>query len=132
MITRVRTVTVYVRDQDRAVTFYTDMLGFEVRVDQPMGDGQRWIELAPPGADTVIVPFTPQGTGSQGMEGRIGGFSGLVFACTDIARTFRDLSGRGVKFTQEPKQESWGAMAQFHDVDGNVFVLVEERKEGGA
>jgi len=69
MITSIGTVSVYVRDQEKAVKFYTEKLGFEVRRNEPMGPNARWIELAPKGAQTRIVPFTP-----PGMESRIGTF----------------------------------------------------------
>lgn len=125
MITRVRTVTVYVKDQDRAVAFYTEKLGFVKRVDEPMGPGGRWIELATPKGDAVIVPFTP-----PGFEARIGTFSGLVLACDDLDLTFAELSLKGVQFVQRPERQPWGNMAQFKDVDGNTFVLVEEMSPG--
>ncbi len=80
MITHVETVAVYVSDQDRAVGFFVDQLGFELRKDVPMGsaeDAPRWIEVAPPGAETVLALFTP-----PGLEDRIGMSSGLVSSVT--------------------------------------------------
>ncbi len=64
-ITRVQTVGVYVRDQQAALDFYKDKLGFEVRQDAPMGEpgGDRWIEVVPPGAETGIVLSTPASMG---------------------------------------------------------------------
>lgn len=121
IITRAKTVSVYVSDQARAVDFWFDKAGFDKRADQPMGPDARWIELAPPGADTVIVPFTP-----PGLEDRIGTFSGVVFECDDIQSTFVELRDRGVEFTEEPAMQPWGMMqAQFRDSEGNTFVLVQ-------
>jgi catechol 2,3-dioxygenase-like lactoylglutathione lyase family enzyme len=59
-IRRLQVVSVPVGDQERAKAFYTDVLGFELRTDAPFGEGQHWIELAPPGADTSItwVPWS--------------------------------------------------------------------------
>ena len=62
VISRVKLVSIPVRDQQRAVDFYTTVLGFRVTTDQPMGPGQRWIELTPPGGGTRVVPFTPPGS----------------------------------------------------------------------
>src|SRR5215218_11318660 len=59
MITRVSSVGVRVGDQDRAVDFYVTTLGFEKRRDEPMGHDGRWVEVAPAGAETALVPFTP-------------------------------------------------------------------------
>ncbi len=123
MITHVRTVGVYVRDQQRALDFYVDKLGFEKRADEPMGPEARWIEVAPPGAQTVLVLYTP-----PGLEDRIGTVSNLVFDCDDIQATYAQLRDRGVEFSEPPALQSWGMlMAIFKDVDDNNFVLVQSR-----
>jgi lactoylglutathione lyase len=57
-ITRVKSTTINVTDPDKAIDFYTNKLGFELRSDQPFGEGMRWIEVAPPGAQTVIILAT--------------------------------------------------------------------------
>ncbi len=122
MITQVGTVCVYVKDQQKAVEFYRDVLGFELLRDQPMGPGARWIELRPKGAQTRLVPFTP-----PGQEDRIGTFSGLVFGVDDIDETYKTLLERGVEFKQKPEKQPWGGiLAQFYDVDRNTHVLVQE------
>jgi catechol 2,3-dioxygenase-like lactoylglutathione lyase family enzyme len=107
-----------VRDQDRALAFFTDKLGFQIATDQPFDGTQRWIELRIPGADTRVVLFTP-----KGHEERIGTFTGLSFATDDVIATYRELSARGVDFTGEPKVEEWGSSAMFRDPDGNSYVL---------
>ncbi len=86
-----------------------------------MGGGPRWIEVAPAGAETRLVLFTP-----PGFEDRIGNFSNVVLACDDIRATYNELSGRGVEFTEEPSQQPWGMWAQFKDVDGNEFGLIQQ------
>jgi catechol 2,3-dioxygenase-like lactoylglutathione lyase family enzyme len=71
MLTRIGTITVQVTDQDKALDYYVKKLGFEKRADQPMGPGMRWLEVAPPGAETRILLYkaSPQmpGTDSYGM-----------------------------------------------------------------
>ena len=69
MIKAVKFVSIPVRDQDQALSFYTEKLGFQVLTDQPMGDGQRWVELRIPGSETKVALFTP-----PGHENRIGTF----------------------------------------------------------
>ena len=118
MIKSVKFVSIPVRDQNKALDFYTKKLGFQIMTDQPFGDGQRWIELRIPGADTQVVLFTP-----QGQEDRIGSFSGVSFLSDNVQKTYDDLSARGVEFSQPPKKESWGTSAIFKDSDGNMFVL---------
>lgn len=118
MLKRIKFVSVPVRDQDRAIEFWTQKLGFQISTDQPMGDGQRWVELRIPGGQTGITLFT-----IPGQEDRIGTFSGVSFVVDDVEKTFRELSERGVEFAQPPKKESWGTSAVFKDIDGNSFVI---------
>jgi predicted enzyme related to lactoylglutathione lyase len=120
VITRASTVGIYVSDQDRALDFYIRKLGFEKLADDPIGGGARWIEVAPQGAETHLVLFTP-----PGQEDRIGTFSNVVLSCEDIEDTYEELKGRGVEFTEEPSEQPWGMWAQFRDQDGNEFGLIE-------
>ena len=118
MIKGIKFASVPVRDQDRALAFYTDVLGFRVLTDQPFDDKQRWIELGLPGTSTNLVLFTP-----DGQEDRIGGFSNVTFWSDDVKGAYEALKARGVEFVQEPETADWGTAAVFKDVDGNVFVL---------
>jgi len=118
MIKGIKFASIPVRDQDRALEFYTAKLGFTVLTDQPMGEGQRWIELRIPGAETRVVLFTP-----EGHEDRIGTASNLAFMASDVVKTHRELSERGVEFDGPPETMPWGTFATFRDPDGNRFVL---------
>jgi lactoylglutathione lyase len=124
MITSIGSTGVYVNDQDEAIDFYVNKLGFELREDQPMGEGLRWIEVAPPGGDTVVV--LTMGYGGWAPE-KVGDFAGIAFLADDVRATHEELSGRGVEFTQEPTEEPWGTYASFKDQDGNEFVLVQRQ-----
>ena len=117
MIRNVKHVNIPVKDQARALAFYTEKLGFEVATDVSFGP-RRWIELSIPGGQTRVTLFTP-----DGHEGRVGTFSGLVFATDDVEATHAEMAAQGVKFTQPPKREAWGTSALFEDADGNGFVL---------
>ncbi|SDF73820.1 VOC family protein [Terriglobus roseus] len=119
MIRGIKFVSIPVRNQDEALKFYTEALGFKVQTDQEfVPGGQRWIELSIPGAETGIALFTP-----EGHEDRIGTFQSMSFRCDDVFQTADGLKQRGVKFYQEPKKESWGSSAIFEDPEGNKFVL---------
>jgi catechol 2,3-dioxygenase-like lactoylglutathione lyase family enzyme len=118
MIKLVKFVGVPTGDQDRALKFWTEKMGFRVATDQPMGPGQRWIELAIPGAETGVVLFTP-----EGHEDRIGSFFNGSFGCDDVEYTYRQLTAKGVEFEGPPQKQPWGTYAKFKDPDGNTFVL---------
>lgn len=118
MITNVKFVSIPTSDQDRALKFWTDQVGFTLMTDQPFSDAQRWIELKIRDSDTRFVLFTP-----DGQEDRIGGFFNGALACDDVEATHRQLSERGVEFDGAPKKQPWGTFATFRDPDGNQFVL---------
>ncbi len=118
MIKAVKFVSIPVRDQEQALVFYTEKLGFEILTDQPFDANQRWIELRIPGGETKVVLFT-----APGHEDRVGTFSNVTFMTDDIDRTHRELTARGVVFTTPPTKQPWGQFAKFQDIDGNQFVL---------
>jgi len=118
MIKAMKFVGVPVSDQDKALEFYTGTLGFRVVTDQPMGKGQRWIEIGIGRSGTGLALFTP-----PGQENRIGTFTGISFVADDVKATCKELAAKGVKFVQEPKEADWGTSAIFADPDGNQFVL---------
>lgn len=116
---KVRFVSIPVSDQDRSLAFYTQKLGFTVVTDQPFGNGQRWIELQPPGSDILVVLFTP-----PGRQSLIGTFQNVAFTSDDVEKEYLELSARGVEFVEPAKRSDWGGMqAIFKDPDGNTFVL---------
>ena len=118
MIRKMKFTSIPVRDQDRALNFYVNILGFTLQTDQPMGPGLRWIEVRPPRGETGIALFTP-----PGLEDRIGTFTGISFDCDDVQKTFEELSAKGVEFAKPPKAESWGVAAIMKDSEGNQIVL---------
>jgi predicted enzyme related to lactoylglutathione lyase len=118
MVKGVKFVSIPVRDQEKALRFWTEKVGMQVSTDQPMGEGMRWIELRIPGAKTGLVLFTP-----DEHKSRIGTFQGISFVVDDVEKTYRELSERGVEFAQPPKKEEWGTSALFKDPDGNTFVM---------
>ena len=118
MIKSIKFVSVYVTDQDAALAFYTQKLGFAVVTDQPMGPDARWIELRIPGAETGLVIMKP-----MHPDHRVGVMMNMAFIADDVQKTYDELSARGVEFRQPPKTEPWGTSAIFTDPDGNTFVL---------
>ena len=117
MIRGVKFVSIPVTDQDRALAFYTEKLGFRIITDQPFSSEQRWLELGIPGADTRIVLFR------FGESLKPGGNMNMTFWTDDVESTTRELKSKGVEFTMEPKRFEWGTSAAFKDLDGNTFLL---------
>jgi catechol 2,3-dioxygenase-like lactoylglutathione lyase family enzyme len=113
MIRGISLASIPVRNQDAALKFDTEKLGFKVLTDQPFSGGQRWIELLIPGGESKLALFTP-----EGHESRIG-----TFWCDDVFATAETLKTKGIEFAAEPKTEIWGTIAIFKDIDGNQFVL---------
>src|SRR5216117_2534606 len=97
MIKQIKFVTIPVRDQKRALDFYTEKLGFTIITDQPFNGKQRWIELRIPKAESRVVLFT-----AEGDEKRIGSFMNMSYACDDIDKTYTELTKRGVEFESAP------------------------------
>jgi catechol 2,3-dioxygenase-like lactoylglutathione lyase family enzyme len=119
MIRGIKFVGIPVKDQARALVFYTEKLGFKVVTDQEMGPGgQRWIELRIPGADTGVTLFTP-----EGHEDRIGTFQSISFWSDDVEATYEVLRSRGVVFLEPPKKEKWGTSVILEDSEGNKVHL---------
>ena len=118
MIKMMKFASVPTRDQDGALAFWTEKVGFAVATDQPFNGTQRWIELRIPGADMRLVLFTP-----DGHQDRVGTFLSISFAADDVQKTYEEMSGKGVEFLGPPQTQGWGTSAMFKDVDGNTFVL---------
>lgn len=117
MITHVKFVSIPTTDQDRALAFYTEKLGFKVVTDQPFDGKQRWIELRVGSSDTRFVLFSMDDGPKPG-----GSFNGAL-ACDNVERTYDELKARGVEFVAPPKKEPWGTFAVLKDPDGNQFVI---------
>jgi len=105
-------------DQDRALAFYTEKLGFRVLTDQQFSENQRWIELSIPGAETGVVLFTP-----DGHEDRIGTFLNTSWEVDNVEKTYTELQGKGVEFAGPPQKQKWGTFVMLKDSEGNQIVL---------
>ncbi|HEU4485319.1 MAG TPA: glyoxalase superfamily protein [Povalibacter sp.] len=116
IIRRIDVVSVPVSDQLASKAFYSDVLGFEVIRDNPMGPDQRWVQLALPGAQTSITLVTWFDSMPPGS------LQGMVVDTTDIDAARKTLVGKGLRIT-EVQDAPWGRYATFADPDGNGWVL---------
>jgi catechol 2,3-dioxygenase-like lactoylglutathione lyase family enzyme len=115
---RIAIVSIPVKEPDRARAFYCDKLGFEVVRDQPMGPGRRWLQIAPPGAQTsltLVTWFDDMPPGSV---------RGLVLEVPTLDELHRRLESDGVTVSKITAAV-WGRYATLQDPDGNGLVLQE-------
>jgi catechol 2,3-dioxygenase-like lactoylglutathione lyase family enzyme len=120
-IRNVSVLSIPVTDQDRAKAFYVDVLGFELMNDDPMGPGQRWVQVRPPGAETSITLVT------WFEQMPAGSVTGLVLNTDDVVADHRALTAKGVVFEAEPRDDVWGVWTSFTDPDRNGWVLAETK-----
>jgi catechol 2,3-dioxygenase-like lactoylglutathione lyase family enzyme len=135
MITNISLVTLYVKDQEEAKRFYIDVLGFVERTDVMMGDAFRWVTVAHPDHPelevTLMVPGPPLDDDMAGAvrraldKGTMGGFG---LKTDDCAKTYEELTAKGVEFVQPPSERPYGVEAVMRDNSGNWLVLVEPRE----
>jgi lactoylglutathione lyase len=119
-IREIRAVGIPVTDQDAALKFYAETLGFEVRVDTPVPQlGGRWIMLAPPGSEVVIALVAEHDGVPAGVE------TGIRFHTPDAAATHAALQDRGVEVGELLRWPGVPAMFEVRDRDGNRFEIVE-------
>jgi catechol 2,3-dioxygenase-like lactoylglutathione lyase family enzyme len=129
MLKGVAYASVFVKDQDKALDFYTNVLGFEKGVDNPTPNGPRFLTVGVEGQDFQLVlwPGTP-GQG-QPVYGRVS--AAYTIEVSDCRKMFEALKSRGVKFETEVLEYPWGSVAVFRDPDGNPLQLREGRKASG-
>jgi catechol 2,3-dioxygenase-like lactoylglutathione lyase family enzyme len=120
-IGKIATVVIPVSDQERSIEFYVDTLGFEKRIDVPFGNGYRWVEVAPAGAETTIaiVP-PPPGKPTGNVE------TGIGLHTDDIDADHVDLKARGVDVDAEVSRmgDPVPPLFWFRDPDGNTLMVV--------
>jgi catechol 2,3-dioxygenase-like lactoylglutathione lyase family enzyme len=135
MLTGLTHAQVWVDDQDKALAFYTEKLGMEVREDVtvPEMGNFRWLSVGIPGQDVAItlmeVPGPPVFEEETREQIRAllakGAAGGLFFTTDDCRATYEELKGRGVEFTQEPTEQPYGLDAGFRDASGNHFRMMQ-------
>ena len=120
-------VTLLVRDYDEAITYFTDALRFTVIEDTPLGDGKRWVVVAPPDSQGASLLFAKAATPEQWTQvgNQTGGRVFLFLHTTDFWNDYRAMQARGVRFAEEPREERYGRVVVFTDLYGNKWDLVQ-------
>ena len=133
---RIANAQLWVHDQNEALAFYTEKLGWEVRSDVTIAElgNFRWLAVGPAGQpDFAVVlmaipgePVMDAGTREQVADLMGKGFAGTVFLTTDDVRaSYEELKSRGVEFTEEPEERPYGIDSGFRDPSGNAFRLTQ-------
>jgi catechol 2,3-dioxygenase-like lactoylglutathione lyase family enzyme len=119
-------VTLLVRDYDEAIAFYTRSLRFTVAEDTPMGEGRRWVVLAPPGSGgaRLLLARAKNGEEQAAVGSQAGGRVFLFLHTDDFRRDYDEMRRRGVRFNEEPRREAYGTVAVFEDLYGNKWDLI--------
>jgi len=124
---KISAIAIVVRDYDEAIAYYTQVMGFKLLEDTPLGGEKRWVVVAPPGTMGTALLLARAVTPEQ--ESRIGNQTGgrvfLFLHTDDFWRDYEALRSRGVKFEGEPRQEAYGRVIVFSDLYGNRWDLIE-------
>jgi catechol 2,3-dioxygenase-like lactoylglutathione lyase family enzyme len=121
-------VTLIVPDYDEAIAHYTGELGFALVEDTALGDGKRWVRVAPPGSATSLVLARAVTDEQRAAIGRQGAGRVWLFLHTDdFARDHAAMRARGARFVEAPRHEPYGTVAVLEDRYGNRWDLVEPR-----
>jgi predicted enzyme related to lactoylglutathione lyase len=135
---KIANAQLWVHDQNEALDFYTNKLGWEVRADvtlEELGDF-RWLTVGPPNQEDFSVvlmaipgaPVMDSDTAEQVRELMGKGFAGTVFLSTDDCQaSYEELKARGVEFTEAPEERPYGIDSGFRDPSGNAFRLTQVR-----
>ena len=118
----IKTVGVYVEDQQAALAFYTGTLGFVVRRTLPMGPNAQWLKVSPPGVETSLVLY-PRAMMPDWTELK----PSVVFHCPDVEGACQRLESLGVRITMPATKLPWGTFAKFADPDGNEFGMTSSK-----
>lgn len=126
MARRLSALSLVVDDYDRAIAFFTDTLGFELREDTRLGDEKRWVRVGLPGAGTEFIlarAATPAQVATIGQQG--GGRVWLFLETEDFAADHARMRAKGVPFESPPRTELYGTVAVFTDPWGNRWDLIQ-------
>lgn len=122
-------LTLLVRDYDEAIAFYTGKLGFELIENTDLGQGKRWVLVAPPQSMSTRLLLAQAASEEQARQigNQAGGRVFLFLHTDDFQRDYTLYRERGVRFLEEPRHESYGSVAVFEDCYGNKWDLLEQR-----
>ena len=125
---RIAHIALVVGDYDEAIKFYTQKLNFILVEDTPQSETKRWVVVSPPGSDCSLL--LAKGVGDE-QRSKIGNQTGgrvfLFLKTDDFWRDYNAMKEKEIKFVREPKEETYGTVAVFEDLYGNLWDLIGEK-----
>lgn len=136
MIQKMSHASLFVLDQDKAIDFYVNKLGFELKNNVPMGDNFKWVTVTPPGQpdlEITLLASQPSPMLDEEASGHIrwllenGKMGAGVFETPDCRKTYEELKAKGVEFMGEPKEQFYGTEVLMKDGCGNWFSVTTQK-----
>lgn len=126
---KIGSISLLVNDYDKAITFFTEKLGFRLLEDTDLGHGKRWVLVSPAGSvESCLLLAKAASPSQQALVGnQTGGRVFLFLHTDDFWRDYENMISRGVVFREKPRTETYGIVAVFEDLYGNKWDLVEMR-----
>lgn len=127
MLQRIAQIALVVRDYDEAIRFYTEKLSFTLLEDTRLSETKRWVRVAPQGSSGFCLLLARADSAEQlsRVGNQTGGRVFLFLYTDDFWRDYKNMVEKGVIFTREPATESWGRVAVFQDLYGNLWDMIE-------
>ncbi len=120
-------ITLLVDDYDKAIAFYTKKMDFDLVEDSDLGNGKRWVRIAPKAGNGCCLLLAKAVGAAQlkSIGNQAGGRVFLFLFTDDIERDYKKMKYNAIEFTREPSKEIYGTVAVFKDVYGNLWDLIE-------
>ena len=125
---RLGLATVVVRNYDEAIAFYVEKLGFSLVEDTDLGGGRRWVRVSPGAGADILLAEAKNEAERSAIGNQCGGRVFMFLETSDFARDHETFSKMGVRFRDEPRHETYGTVAVFEDLYGNLFDLIEFKR----
>lgn len=131
MSRQIALITLVVRDYDEAIRHYVDVVGFTLVEDTDRGHGKRWVRVRPGNGNGPDLLLAKAANDAQrtAVGNQTGGRVCMFIETDDFWRDYRGMLARGVKFTEQPREENYGVVVVFEDLYGNRFDLIEHRQK---
>jgi catechol 2,3-dioxygenase-like lactoylglutathione lyase family enzyme len=130
MIMKIGHITILVKDQDEAMRFYTEKLGFRKCQDTSFGEDMRWVTVTPKNQPGLELTFVKANTREKlkALGKQAGDHVFLTVETGDCQKDYQVMKAKGVKFMGEPEKQSYGTEVVFQDLYGNLIDLVQRSK----